>query len=59
MINYGAAGGMLHLTYHYAIIKTKDQEFILTSLLYPYLMDIKFKFIEVKVNYHKTIFALI
>lgn len=59
MIEWGSAGGALHLSYHYAVIKTKEGEFILTSLLYPCLMDIKFKFREIKVNYHKTIFASI
>ena len=60
LIDWESSGGtMLHLEYHYAAIKTKDGELILTSLLYPYLMDIKLKFREIKVNYHKTIFASI
>ncbi len=59
LIKYGVAGQMLHLEYHYARIETNEGEFILTSLLYPYLMDIKFKFREIKVNYHETILATI
>lgn len=56
-IKVGTSGMLPHEGYHYARIKTLDSEIILTSLLYPDLMDIAIKFRDVRIEYHKTFFA--
>ncbi len=59
LVDWGTSGFLPHESYFYVVFETTGGKLILTSLIYPDIMNIQLQFREVKVDYIKTFYAMI
>lgn len=57
LINYGTTTGLLTEDYHYIKFTTKHEEIIITNLICQDIKKLSSKFIDLKPQFNKTIFA--
>ncbi|MGB4774935.1 MAG: hypothetical protein WBP45_07185, partial [Daejeonella sp.] len=56
-INYNSTTGLPVENYNYAKITIPEMDVIITNLIYPDIKALVSKFPDIKLNYHKTIYA--